>query len=471
MNKSGNPKEKRMSKKTDDILGRKVQTYTGTRDYSGDDARWRVWVIEQIRFSFAAFGFEPLETPAIETERTLMDKYGEEGNRNIFRLRLNPPDAAGLRYDHTVPLARFMAMVGTSITRPYRRYAIGPVFRHESTQRGRLRQFTQCDFDTVGSTSLVIDAEVVAMNYTVLTKLGFKGNFVVRINDRRLLNAMASEMGFTQPEQVLALFRGWDKLEKADRATVQQELEAIKVSPALVARFSEVTDKLLALSEKSSREILEGLRKEFKSPEVKTAVDLVEQLVGYISAMGVPDDCFQVWPLLARGLDYYTGPIFETVVLTSGIGSVTGGGRFDNLIETLGGPSMPASGSSFGLERLMEVMDQIGLKPGSSQTTQVFVTLFDMKDMALCQKSFELAATLRAAGFNVEVFTGEQSRIGKQLDVANRKKIPLVLILGSNELREGKVNIKDLREDKRIPEGQMTVSWEDVTKQVSKLLD
>ncbi len=455
----------------DDILGRKVQNYTGTRDFFGEEARWRNWVIDQIRSSFQAFGFEPLETPMIETDRTLKGKYGQEGEMRRFKLLLKGTDEAGLRYDHTVPLARFMAMKWSNFPMPYRRYAIGPVFRHESVQAGRLRQFTQCDFDTVGSKSSVIDAEIVAMNYSVLTKLGFKNNFIIRINDRRLLNAMASSMGFSDQKSVLSLFRGWDKLEKIDRKTVEDELAADEISPELVERFREVTDVLLGISGSSADKVSAGIRKAFNSDEVEKALNELERIVGFVSAMGVPENNFRLWPLLARGLDYYTGPIFETVVETAGIGSITGGGRFDNLIQQMGGPDMPASGSSFGLERLMSVMEQVGLKPTSSQTTQVFITLFDQKDMTLCQKSFETAAILRDAGIAVEVFTGEGGKFGKQLDIANRKSIPLVLIVGPDESKAGTVAIKDLRSTKRIVGGQISVPLKEIAKQINLLLE
>lgn len=459
------------SKANDDILGRKVQTYTGTRDFYGEEARWRNWVIDQIRSSFESFGFEPLETPIIETERTLKGKYGEEGEMRRFKLSLKAPDQAGLRYDQTVPLARFMAMKWSSFPMPYRRYVIGPAFRHESVQAGRLRQFTQCDFDTVGSKSPVIDAEIVAMNYNVLTRLGFKNNFIVRVNDRRLLNAMASAMKFSDNTSVISLFQAWDKIEKVDRSTVSEELAAVGISAELVKRFEEVTNVLLEISGLSANKVFAGFRKIFNSTEVEAALKDLEKIVAFVSAMGVPENSFRVWPLLARGLAYYTGPIFETVVETAGIGSITGGGRFDNLIEQMGGPDMPASGSSFGLERVMGVMEQVGLKPESSQTSQVFVTLFDQQDISLCQMSFEAAAALRSKGIAVEVYTGEGGKFGKQLDIANRKSIPLVLIIGPDEQKVGKVAIKDLRPTKRIAGGQITVPLGEVAKQVSKLLD
>ena len=456
---------------TSDTFNRGIGNYRGTRDYFGDEARWRARIIATISQVFESFGFEPLETPGIETERTLTGKYGEEGETKRFKLGLPFPNEGGLRYDHTVPLARFMAMNWNRFPLPYRRYAIGPVWRNETTQAGRFRQFFQCDFDTVGSISPVIDAEIVAMNYTVLTRLGFKGNFIVKVNDRRLLNSLANALGFINPDETMALFRAWDKQEKFTLDQIRSEFAYDLAKINLRRRREEGEDKefdhavslarkrlsvafepATALLSEVPDDTAKGLRaisKYFaKSPDVLNALGELGRLLDYIAAMGVPTKYYQFWPLLARGLDYYTGPIFETIVESSGIGSITGGGRFDNLIAQMGGPDMAASGSSFGLERVMEVMEQLSLKPKSTQPTQVFITLFDLNDPKLCQASFELAGRLRLAGLNVEVYTGEGQKLAKQLDIANRKCIPLVTILGTNELNDKMVTIKDLRRQK-----------------------
>lgn len=325
----------------------------------------------------------------------------------------------------------------------------------------------QCDFDTVGSISPVIDAEIVAMNYTILTRLGFRGNFSVRINDRRLLNAMVKSLGVKGQEQVLAVFRGWDKLEKADRQSVREELKEVGIEKNLIQKFDSVTEKLLSLAGQKADTVLSGIGKVLPTKEVGDAIANIEQIVGFIASMAIPEEAYRIWPLLARGLDYYTGPIFETVVETAGIGSVTGGGRFDNLIAQMGGPDMPASGSSFGLERVMGVMEQLGLKPKSSQATVVFVTLFDLRNRELCKASFEVATALRLKDYPVEVYTGEVEKLSRQLEIADKKNIPFAVILGPDELRQNSVAIKDLRQGKGSK--QVTVSVNQVVSQIETM--
>ncbi len=442
-----------------------VRNFRGTTDYYGDDARFRLSVIATIQRVFEAYGFEPLITPMIETEETLNGKYGDEGEMKRFRLAY--PNEGGLRYDHTVPLARFMAMNWNKFPLPYRRYAIGPVLRNETVQAGRKREFTQCDFDTVGSSSPIIDAEIVAMNYNVLRDLGFNGGYAVMINDRRLLNAMVKRMNVTDEQEILAIFRAWDKLEKV---TPQQAFdglvdEFVKMEQKRIGREFEKGEEIVAARVATSRlntiyaaptemlyslkglpadSVLSQIVKSFPSFEVSEAVKNLSSIVSYITAMGVPDDFYKVDPLLARGLDYYTGPIFETYVTVKGIGSITGGGRFDQLIEKMGGPTLAASGSSFGLERVIGVMAELGLRPDSSQTTQVFMPVFDLSNLTLMEAVFKTAHNLRLTGVNVEVYTGDTRQMRKQLDVANRKGIPLAVIIGSDELNKGEATLKNM---------------------------
>jgi histidyl-tRNA synthetase len=438
-----------------------LQTFKGTQDFFGDEARFRQQVLDIIRLSFEKFGFEPLETPIIENMRTLQGKYGEEGEQKIFQISKRGTDDAGLRYDHTVPLARFMAMNWSQFPRPYRRYAIGPVFRYETVQAGRFRQFVQCDFDTIGSDSPVIDAEIVAINYTILNSLGFGDNYSIRINDRRLLNAMANEIGFTKPNEILSLLRSWDKFEKTSRDQLRVELSEEGIGLDLIKRFDYTTDLLIEICGQPSELVFKKLEKIFTGEKSQAAIGNLRQIVNFISSMAVPENCYKVWPLLARGLDYYTGPIFETVP-SNDIegGSITGGGRFDELIATLGGPEMPASGSSFGLDRLLDAMEKLKLKPESTQQTQVFITLFDLNDPELTKASFRAASKLRLTGYRVEVYTGQAQNLGKQLDIANRKRIPFVLVFGPDEVHQNKVTIKDFRPGK--PLGQTTISENDL---------
>ena len=434
-----------MATDANDTFNRGIQTFRGTKDYFGDEARWRISVIETIRKSLELFGFEPLETPAIENERTLKGKYGDEGDKKRYRLSLPYPQEAGLRYDQTVPLARFMAMNWNQFPLPYRRYVIGPVWRDESVQAGRLRQFYQCDFDTVGSDSPIIDAEVVAINYTILSKLGFTDTFRVRVNDRRLLDAMAEALGILDPSQKLALFRAWDKLEKTSLEAITQELVLAGLPTKTLRSFSRVTEKLLQLNNQPSDRLLSVLSRLFKNESVATEIKRLEFLTRSILDMGVPEINFAISPLLARGLDYYTGPIFETVVEKAGVGSITGGGRFDKLIADMGGPDLPASGSSFGLERIMTVMEELGLKPTSAQSTKVLVTVFDPDSAQLVSRSYQAASALRLDNVNTEIYTGANRRLSAQIDIARRKNISLVVIVGPDELSSNTVTVKNLQ--------------------------
>lgn len=448
---------------------RGIRNYKGTRDYFGDEMRWRQQIISTIQKVFEIYGFEPLETPVLETPETLKGKYGEEGQKKIFWLRARRPDDGGLRYDHTVPLARFMSMKWNEVIKPYKRYAIGPVFRLESTQAGRYRQFTQCDFDTVGSSDPIVDAEVIAINTSVLENLGFPEIYTVRINDRKLLNAMVGEIGLFDSKKVDAVFRAWDKLEKTSRNQITEELKEAGITVETIKSFDYVTDKLLAIADQPADVVLSEVSKLFPDSEtMKDARNNIEELIQNIVSMGVSENQYKIWPTLARGLDYYTGPIFETVVEKQGIGSITGGGRFDNLIESLGGPKLPASGSSFGLERVMEVMENLDLRPETSQTTDVFVTIFE-DDAQLRKASLETASKLRLTGYGVEVYTGTDSKLGKQIDIANRKSIPLVIIIGPDELNSGNITIKDLTR-KRGVKSQYKVSTTEILTVVESLL-
>lgn len=451
-----------MSKKS----SRNIRNYQGTRDWSGNDARWREWVRDQIKSIFKQFGFEPLETPAIETIKTLKGKAGEETDTKFFRLSLPSPNEGGLRFDHTIPLARFTAMNWNQFPLPYRRYAIGPVWRNDKTQAGRYKEFWQCDFDTVGSEyptdnrPPIVDASIVALKYTVFTQLGFPQNsFQIQINDRRLLNAMVQAMGITNPNQTMAVFRAWDKLKKISRQQINQELKDNNLLPTKIKLFNQVTDLLLTTDTQNQNPILTLFQ---NNQQVIQALQNIQRLLETIADLGVPTWAYHFNPLLARGLSYYTGPIFET--FAGDKGSISGGGRFDNLIETLGGPNLPASGASFGLERVMAVMEDFGLRPESSQTTQVFVSIFDPQDQGLCKASLQTVANLRQAGFNTEIYTGKK-QLGKQLTLANKKAVPLVLIIGPDELVKKKIIIKDLRSGK-----QQTVNRSQINIRIKQLL-
>lgn len=426
-----------------DPFDRGLSNFRGTKDYFGAIARKRQVVLRTIRETYELFGFEPLETPAIENERTLAGKYGEEGEMKRFRLSLPFPQEAGLRYDQTVPLARFVALNWNSFPMPYRRYAIGPVWRNESPAAGRLREFTQCDFDTVGSNSQIIDAEVIAINYTVLSRLNFGDQYTIIINDRRLLDAISTTIGIKE-EYRTALYRAWDKIEKADWPSILDDLKNDGLGADTIKRIDQITSSLKQIATEDNDSILNMIKSRLPSESISIAVASFQNLLTMIRSFKVPEDRFKIYPLLARGLDYYTGPIFETIV-TNGVGSISGGGRFDKLIETLGGPNLPASGSSFGLERVIDVMDQLEIPYPSFDSPDVFVTVFDNTDIRSIQASLEIASILRLDNIKVEVYTGDNKKLSKQFDIARRKGFKFVIVIGPEEIGNATVSIKNLQ--------------------------
>lgn len=447
-----------------------ARNYRGTQDWLAEDTLLRQRVVEILRQTFEEFGFEPLETPEIELRSVLKGRYGEEGDQLTYFFQKGK-DAIGLRYDHTVPLARVVSQHEHELVLPYRRYAIGTVFRADKPQKGRLRRFVQCDFDIVGTADPIADAEVVALTYTALKRLGFD-RFEIQICDRRLLNGMAKAIGAKTKKLVLAFLRSWDKVEKADRKQITKELKEAGASSKLISQFHQVTDQLRNIGG-GGYEVIEGIRRLFPDqPLVEQGTKVLEEMLGYITNFGLPSGFYQVNPCLARGLDYYTGPIFETVVKEGGVGSITGGGRFDDLIKTLGGPNLPATGSSFGLERMISVMRTLGLVEPGRTATQVFVPTFDPESQELVENAIELVTKLRSSGISAELYMGSES-IGKQLQVADRRGIPVAVFAGSDEVLRGVVTIKDLAapmEKKDKLANQWEVPKENLIGEVKSLL-
>lgn len=413
-------------------------TFKGTRDIYGKEIQIMQSVLDVVRGVFESYGFEPLETPVIERMDVLMGKYGEEAENLLFSLA-EPHENGGLRYDHTVPLARFAARHWQDLPTPYRRYAIGPVFRAENTQKGRHRQFIQCDFDTLGTESRLVDAEIAAINYSILSELGFTDEFMIYFNDRELLSALAEELGLGGQEEVV--FRGWDKL---DKMSVEKVIDYISneggVEKEKKDRLLEVTEKLVATDE--YEKLLSWMRGEFRSRKAQEGLQEIVNLRTAMLDLGVSENHISFNPLLARGLSYYTGPIFETVVEKAGVGSITGGGRYDRLIGEMGGPDVPASGSSFGLDRLISVMSELGLAPEGTQPTTVLVTIFDKKYLS---DSARIASEMREAGVSVELYPEDDARLDRQLKYADKRGIPFVVIAGESEISEKKVTLKDMQ--------------------------
>ncbi|MBN2467649.1 MAG: histidine--tRNA ligase [Deltaproteobacteria bacterium] len=428
------------------------QILKGTRDFLPSQYIIRKKVVASIQQTFEEFGFEPMDTPALEYAETLEEKYGEEGARLIYKFTDRGGRDVALRYDLTVPLARAMAMY--QVEKPFRRYQISPVWRADKPQKGRFREFWQCDADIVGSAETWADAEVIGLTHSALRKLGFK-DFSIRVNNRKLLNGIALYGGI-EKEQMASFFRSVDKSEKIGWEGVKSELFSKHFQTSAVEKtISMITEK------GPGDDILEKLRQTLASiPIAVEAIAELEEIRRCLGSMGIEQNIhFDV--SLARGLDYYTGPIFETVIEKPRIGSISGGGRFDDLIGTFSGDNIPATGTSLGLERIITIMEELDMLPANAAVSEVLVAVFDR---SLVDLSFRVVSELRSAGIRSEIYLKED-RLKKQLNYANNKRIPLVVILGPDECQKGEAVLKDMRSGT-----QMSVSREELIRKVTQML-
>jgi histidyl-tRNA synthetase len=408
----------------------------GFQDYLPEAMDRRNFIQGRLVQVFERFGFRPLQTPALEYYEVLAGKYGEEGQRLLYHFHDQGERHVGLRYDLTVPLARVMAAY-PELPRPFRRYQIAPVWRADKPQKGRFREFYQCDVDVVGSASRTVDAELAAVLFEGLTALGLTG-FEIRLNHRKLLEAAAQLVGLGA-ERTLELCRSLDKLDKLGRHKVEKELLGLGLEAKAIRKLFEA----LELGG-GSAERLEKLAGPFSGFAAgKEALEELGQVVELAQAFGVEAGKLVVEPALARGLDYYTGPIFEAVLTEVQLGSVAGGGRYDGLIGLMGGgKGLPASGVSFGLERLLVGLEELGRLPKDQLgTPQVLVTVFDAGSAA---QSAALATELRRAGVRVELVY-EAEKLGKQFRHADRIGARLAVVEGPDERQAGQVTVKDLR--------------------------
>lgn len=405
----------------------------GMRDIVPQKMLQRRYVVGVIERVFERFGFEPLQTPALELQQTLTGKYGPDAEKLIYeaRHREGKEDLA-LRYDLSVPLSRVVAMNPT-LVKPFKRYQIAPVWRAERPQKGRYREFYQCDADIVGTSSMLADAEIVAMIFTVLTELGFK-QFVTKLNNRKVLTAIGEYSG-VPPTQLGSLYRALDKLDKIGADGVREEMVKNEIPAETVTKILD----LVALPVGD----LEAWADTFR--DYPLGVEGLNELVGLIqfaSAMGVTRDRLQVDLTMVRGLEYYTGPIFETVVTEPKIGSLTGGGRYDGLIGLFSKTSLPVTGTTLGIERIIDVMDELNMYPAGLGKTvvDVLVTVFDEE---LRATSLAITTDIRAAGLNAEVWYDLDS-LGKQLKYASARGIRKVIIVGPDEVAANAVTLRDL---------------------------
>ena len=408
----------------------------GMRDFLPEDVRRREYVIGIVKRIYERYGFEPLETPAVENIETLLGKYGDEGNKLIFKiLKRGEHEATGqadlaLRYDLTVPLARVVAEHHAKLPRLFKRYQIQPVWRADRPARGRFREFYQCDVDTLGSSSPAVEAELCASVADVLTELGFS-DFVLRINHRQLLTALLNAAGVAPSlhgETLVAL----DKLDKIGPDGVSGELATRGIA-------SEAAQTLLSLFSAGTN--LEALQTFVASdPEGCAAVENLRAIMALAAGTRVGQR-LKLDPSLARGLSYYTGAIMEINVADLA-GSLGGGGRYDNLVGMFSGQSIPACGFSLGLERILVVMTERGMFPQAMAMTpaDVMVAAFDASGTP---HAMRVADQLRAHGLRVLVYP-DADKIGKQIKYADSRGIPFVALIGDTEIQAGTLTVKNL---------------------------
>jgi histidyl-tRNA synthetase len=419
----------------------KTQPARGMRDFLPADIRKRNYVIKIIKEVYESYGFEPLETPAVENLETLMGKYGEEGNQLIYKilkrgekLDVNSGELSdlALRYDLTVPLARVVANNKDKLPKFFKRYQIQPVWRADRPARGRYREFYQCDVDAIGSKSMAVEAELISAVKTVLAKLGFS-HFRIRLNHRELLRDMLNAAGIGADKQTDALV-AIDKLDKIGTDDVKKELTERGIASDSAAKildfFSSIKDIVY------NEGVLLRLIK-FIGEEGKSIKDLKK-----ILAIG-DDSHISIDPSLARGLSYYTGAIME-INVPDLAGSLGGGGRYDGLIGMFGKEEIPACGFSLGLERIIVVMDERGMFPpeiADSAAADAMVTIWNEEGIV---ESLKLANELRAAGLRVTLYP-EADKLGKQFKYADSIGVKYVCIIGESELAENKVTLKNMK--------------------------
>lgn len=391
-----------------------VQTLKGFRDFLPDEKRVRDFVQAKIVEVFETYGYQPIETPTLEYASLLLGKYGDEADKLVYSFEDRGKRKVALRYDQTVPTSRVLSQYQSELPKYFRRYQIQNVFRADKPQKGRYREFTQCDCDIFGTNSPVADAELLAVYYAVYKALGVASIKMV-VNDRQTLTNALSPFA-TDKVDVFSIIQSIDKLDKMSKEEVSTEL----VQKGLEKQVAEQI--LTSISEAKMSKNLE---------------EIVEKAV----ALGVDKAAIEFNPALARGLDYYTGMIFEGVIPEYTVGSVGGGGRYDKLIGELCGMEMLATGFAIGFDRTVEAVEQLGLVPEETfASAQVLVTLFDEKTS---EKSLQVAGKLRASGISVDIYP-ELDKLGKQFKLADQKKIPYVIVIGENELDQNKVQLKSM---------------------------
>ncbi len=397
-----------------------LKNLKGFRDFLPQEMKVRKYVTGVLEDVFSSYGFEPLKTPALEYAETLLGKYGEETDKLIYQFEDYGERQVALPYDLTVPTAKVLAMYQNKIQLPFKRYQIQRIWRAEKPQKGRYREVLQCDIDTFGIENMLADAEIVTIIYQTLTRLDFP-KFVIRINSRPALFKMLEKISVPENKWSPTL----QTLDKIDRKTDKE------VKRELIEKVD--------FSEKESTAIIN----EWKALSPKENDPNLKTLETYLEKLDMPKNVYKFDPTLVRGLDYYTGPIFETKVIEPDFGSVTGGGRYDNLVKKIGGPDIPAVGTTLGLDRICEIVKKLDLlKDKIKPAVNILLTVFEPE---LLQETIETAQILRAGEVNVELFLNPNTDLREQLAYADSKEIPFVGIIGPEEAEKGKITIKKLK--------------------------
>jgi histidyl-tRNA synthetase len=469
------------------------RTFKGCQDLLPEEAIARRAVITTIEAVFAKYGFVPLETPALEHLEVLLGTGGEETNKELFRLESPEQEPIALRFDLTVPFARLLAQYPDKLKPPFRRYAIGPVWRADKPGPGRFRQFTQCDIDAAGADSTAVDAEMVAAICDIFESLGTP-SFRVLINNRKLVDALLESCGIDEDARHKHVLRVIDKLQKVGVDNVRRELGEGRIDNSGdpipgVHLTDETIERILAfiaVKGETRAEVLEKLAGLLPDSEATAkAIAEMRELDENLAALRVGEKEAPFDPSLARGLDYYTGPVFEiTLPDATEFGSVGGGGRYNELVQRFLNRPVPGTGISIGLDRLVAALTHLGVLKLTPSTVQALVVTMGKVPPA---ETLRVAAELRAAGVRTEAFFASRKKMGmgNQLSHADHYDIPVAVILGEDEIAQGVVAIKDLRAGKEQREGiedrdeyrkagtaaQVTVPRAEMVRTVQQLLD
>ena len=435
-------------------MAQKPSIPKGTRDFGPVEMAKRNYIFDTIKEVYALYGFQQIETPAMETLQTLMGKYGEEGDKLLFKI-LNSGDymnkvsdedlhslnslklaaklcEKGLRYDLTVPFARYVVQHREELQLPFKRYQIQPVWRADRPQKGRYREFYQCDADVVGSDSLLNEVELMQIVDTVFTKFGVR--VCVKINNRKILTGIAEVIG--EAEKIVDITVAIDKLDKIGLEKVNEELRNDGISEEAIEKLQPI----ISLSG-SNEEKLEVISQVLAGSETGLkGVEEIRFILDTLKAVGLNNE-IEFDLTLARGLNYYTGAIFEVKALDTPMGSITGGGRYDNLTGIFGLPGLSGVGISFGADRIYDVLNALDLYPKEAvNSTQVLFINFGETETAYC---LPIVGKLRQAGIRSEIFP-DKAKMKKQMSYANAKNIPFVVLAGENEMAAGKVTLKNM---------------------------